>query len=126
VTAVSASLADGVSHDLVRGADGQWTGSVTIESPGPIALDVVVTRPGMSDALAATTWTVAPRTGTLSGGAPLTRYVAVAVAGLVVAWLLLLVVEGLAFPRRRRAEGEDEATLHVDELVSEAEDSLRV
>jgi hypothetical protein len=48
------------------------------------------------------------------------------VAGLVVAWLLLLVVEGLAFPRRRRAEGEDEATLHVDELVSEAEDSLRV
>lgn len=104
VVSVSAALGDDAMAPLDRGSDGLWTGSVRIEQPGPAPLVVRVQRVGMPDAVVSTTWTVAPAPGTLVGGQSLTRYVAVAIGGLVVAWLLLLVLEVLVGPRRREAQ----------------------
>jgi len=109
VTAVSASVGDGDVQPLVQGKDGMWTTSVTIANPGLTSFQVTVTRPGLSNAVATISWTVAPIPGTQAGGSPLTRYVAVAIAGLVTAWLLVLLLEGAVCPRRRSA-GDDSDT----------------
>jgi copper transport protein len=106
VTGVAASLGSAAAAPLVLGKDGFWTATVHVPDSGPTQLRVVVSRPGMDDAAAVTTWTVAPVPGTAVGGSPLTRYVAIAIAGLVTAWLLVLLVEGLAIPRRRVDEEE--------------------
>jgi hypothetical protein len=102
VTAVSASVGDGDIASLAQGNDGQWTRSVLVASPGATTFQITVTRPGLPDTLATLSWTVAPVPGTQVGGSPLNRYVALAIAGLIVTWLLVLLLEGVVRPRRRR------------------------
>ncbi len=116
VTGVTVAIGDGVARTMLRGQDGLWATSVEIAESGPTSLDVVVTRPGMTDAVVTTSWTVAPRPGALTGGSPLTRYVALIIAGLVVSWLLVLALEGVV-PRRRR---DDADSLADPEPVHEA------
>jgi copper transport protein len=101
VTAVTASLGEDAPVSLVQNKDGLWTASVVVADAGPTSLHVTVTRPGMSQAVATTTWNVGVRPGTYAGGSPLSRYVAIAIAGLIISWLLVLLIEGLAVPRRR-------------------------
>ncbi|MBI1378197.1 MAG: hypothetical protein GC157_12040 [Frankiales bacterium] len=113
VTAVSAAVGDGDLVPLTRGEDGQWTTSVSVPAAGPLSLTAVVSRPGMPDAVADTTWTVGPTPGEYAGGSPLTLYVAGAIAGLLGAWLLLLLVEGYLRPR------ESETAVGADELAEQ-------
>ena len=80
-------------------------------------LVVKVERPGLPDAIVSTTWTVAPTPGTYVGGERLTRFVALAVGGLVAAWLLMLVVEGLLRPRRRVDLTDDRHELDREALT---------
>ncbi len=104
VTAVSASVGDGDIASLAQGNDGQWTRSVLVATPGATTFQITVTRPGLPDTLATLSWTVAPVPGTQVGGSPLNRYVALAIAGLIVTWLLVLLLEGVVRPRRRSDE----------------------
>ena len=104
VTAVSASVGDGDIASLAQGTDGQWTRSVLVASPGATSFQITVTRPGLPDTLATLSWTVAPVPGTQVGGSALNRYVALAIAGLIVTWLLVLLLEGVVRPRRRSDE----------------------
>lgn len=117
VAAVSAALGDDELAPLERSTDGLWTGSVRIDQGGPTPLVVKVERPGLPDAIVSTTWTVAPTPGTYVGGERLTRYVALAVGGLVAAWLLMLVVEGLLRPRRRVDLTDDRHELDREALT---------
>jgi len=126
VTAISASVGDGDVKSLVQGTDGLWTTSVAITDPGVTSFHITVTRPGLSVAQATISWTVAPVPGTQAGGSPLTRYVAVAIAGLIVTWLLVLLVEGVVRPRRRddaddldQRDGEEEPGAGYDVAVDE-------
>jgi copper transport protein len=114
VTGVVASLDDGADVAMVRGDDGLWTASVSVPRSGPLLVHVAVARPSMPVAVAATQWTVAPIPGTQAGGPTLTRFVALAITGLVVSWLLLLLLEN-ALGRRRRA-GATVAEAAQDEL----------
>jgi copper transport protein len=116
ITQVTVAIADGVTRTLLRGRDGLWTTSVDIAEAGPTSLHVVVTRPGMADATATSTWTVAPRPGEMVGGSPLTRYVAAAIAGLLVAWLLVLILEGVVLPGRR-SDGDAESAQDAEQLA---------
>lgn len=106
VTGVSAQWAGGAVQQLTQGNDGVWTGSVLVKDIGPTGVSVTVTRTGLPDVEIATTWTVAPLPGTYAGGPPISRYVALAIGGLVGAWLLLLVVEGLLLPRREEESAD--------------------
>ncbi len=105
VTAVSASVGIAAEQELERGDDGLWTGRVDVTEPGPTSISVVVSRDDFPDAVANTTWTVAPAPGTLEGGSALTGYVAIAIAMLVASSLLVLILEG--FASRRRGDDEE-------------------
>jgi hypothetical protein len=114
VTGVVASLDDGADVAMVHGNDGLWTASVGIPRAGPLLVHVAVSRPSMPVAVVATQWTVAPIPGTQAGGPTLTRFVALAITGLVVSWLLLLLLEHALGTRRR--EGATDAESAADEL----------
>jgi copper transport protein len=104
ITGVVASVGTSPLEPLERGDDGLWTGRIDVTDPGPTSIHVEVSRDDFPVAVANTTWTVAPTPGTLDGGAPLTGYIAVAIAGLVATTLLVLIVEG--FTGRRRDDDE--------------------
>jgi copper transport protein len=115
VTGVVASLDDGADVAMVHGDDGLWTASVAVPRSGPLLVHVAISRPSMPVAVVATQWTVAPIPGTEAGGPTLTRFVALAITGLVVSWLLLLLLENALGTRRREGATVAEAT--ADELA---------
>jgi copper transport protein len=115
VSAVEAVVGDGDVASLVRGKDGLWTTSTSITEPGLTSFQVTAHRAGLPDAVATLSWTVAPVPGTQIGGSPLNRYVAVAIAGLIVTWLLVLLVEGVVRPRRRAQDGDVHDDVDTDE-----------
>jgi len=108
ITGVVASLGDTADVAMTRGDDGLWTASVSVPQSGPVLVHVAVTRPDMPVAVVSTSWTVAPRPGTQSGGPTLTPFVASAIGGLVVSWLLLLLLENTVGRRRRGPAPSDE------------------
>ena len=114
VSGVVASLGDGPDLAMTRGDDGLWTASVSVAESGPVLVHVAVSRADMPVAVVATEWTVGPVPGTQAGGPTLTRFVVIAIAGLVVTWLLVLLVEAAIGTRRRRDEPV------ADEAVAEA------
>jgi copper transport protein len=120
VTGVVASMADGPDVAMTRGEDGLWTATVSIPEPGPVLVHVAVSRPQLPTAVVATQWNVGPVPGTQAGGPTLTRFVALAIAGLVVSWLLVLLVEAMVGGRRR------EVVAPGEELVSEDAESVSV
>ena len=95
---------------MTRGDDGLWTASVSIAESGPVLVHVAVSRPAMPVAVVATEWTVGPVPGTEAGGPTLTRFVVIAIAGLVVSWLLVLILEAAIGTRRRRDALTDQDT----------------
>jgi hypothetical protein len=109
-----ASLGDGPDIAMTRGDDGLWTASVSVAESGPVLVHVAVSRPAMPVAVVATEWTVGPVPGTQAGGPTLTRFVAVAIAGLVVSWLLVLILEAAIGTRRRDGAPNDEETATED------------
>jgi hypothetical protein len=99
---------------MTRGDDGLWTASVSVAESGPVLVHVAVSRPGMPVAAVATEWTVGPVPGTQAGGPTLTRVVVIGIAGLVVTWLLVLLVEAAIGTRRRDDEPVDASPLAED------------
>jgi copper transport protein len=83
--------------------DGRWSASLNLREPGPVAVDVVVRRPGVPDVTKSFVWTV-------GGASTVTRPAVVSTAPLTtalqgLAWGLLaivLVVLATLLPRQRR------------------------